>query len=134
VESLFISALEDYLPPATIFVVVLVYLYFQNKSRVKETEEIKQFIDKRFKIVEKKFDEISQEIKQLHEKYHQLDSEQKERYHELDKKILKQGNNYVEKLDFIALVNDTNRKFEVFYQTLKERDEKFRSKIKNCSI
>ncbi|WP_457641469.1 hypothetical protein, partial [Persephonella sp.] len=82
-ESLFISALKDYLPPAAIFIGVLVYLYFQNKNRAKEAEEIKQFIDKRFKSVEEKFNQVSDEIKKLYEIYHQLETEQKEKYHEL---------------------------------------------------
>lgn len=129
-ESLLFSAVREYLPPVSVLIVVLVYLFFQNKNRAKETEEIKQFIDKRFKSVEEKFNQVSDEIKQLYEIYHQLETEQKEKYHELDKKILKQENNYVEKLDFIALVNDTNRKFEVLHQTLIERDEKFRAEIK----
>ena len=129
-ESLFISALKDYLPPAAIFIGVLVYLYFQNKNRAKEAEEIKQFIDKRFKSVEEKFNQVSDEIKKLYEIYHKLETEQKEKYHELDKKILKQENNYVEKLDFISLINDTNRRFEVLHKTLIERDEKFRAEIK----
>ena len=129
-ESLLFSTVKEYLPPVSVLIVMLLYLFFQNKNRAKEAEEIKKFIDARFKSVEKKFDEISDEIKQLYEIYHQLETEQKEKYHELDKKILKQENNYVEKLDFIALVNDTNRKFEVLHQTLIERDEKFRAEIK----
>ena len=129
-ESLLFSTIKEYLPPITILIVVIVYLVFQNKNRAKEAEEIKEFIDKRFKSVEKKFDEVSDEIKQLYEMYHRLETEQKEKYHELDKKILKQENNYVEKLDFISLINDTNRRFEVLHKTLIERDEKFRAEIK----
>ncbi len=129
-ESLLFSTIKEYLPPITILIVVIVYLVFQNKNRAKEAEEIKQFIDKRFKSVEKKFDEVSDEIKQLYEMYHNLEMQQKEKYHELDKKILRQENNYVEKLDFISLINDTNRRFEVLHKTLIERDEKFRAEIK----
>ncbi len=129
-ESLLFSTIKEYLPPITILIIVIVYLVFQNKNRAKEAEEIKEFIDKRFKSVEKKFDEVSDEIKQLYEMYHRLETEQKEKYHELDKKILKQENNYVEKLDFISLINDTNRRFEVLHKTLIERDEKFRAEIK----
>lgn len=129
-ESLLFSTIKEYLPPLTILIVIVIYLVFQNRVRAKETEEIKQFIDKRFKSVEQKFDKISDEIEELHRLYHKLDAEQKEKYHELDKKILKQENNYVEKLDFIAMMNDTNRRFEVLHQTLIERDEKFRAEIK----
>lgn len=129
-ESLFFSTIKEYLPPITVLIIVIVYLVFQNKTRAKEAEEIKQFIDKRFKSVEQKFDKIFTEIAELHELYHKLDTEQKERYHELDKKILKQESNYVEKLDFISLINDTNRRFEVLHKTLIERDEKFRAEIK----
>ena len=129
-ESLLFSAVREYLPPVSVLIVVLVYLFFQNKNRAKETEEIKEFIDKRFKSVEEKFNQVSDEIKKLYEIYHQLETEQKEKYHELDKKILKQENNYVEKLDFISLINDTNRRFEVLHKTLIERDEKFRAEIK----
>ncbi len=129
-ESLLFSSIKEYLPPVAVLIVIIVYLFFQNKSRAKETAEIKDFIAEHFKSVEKKFDRISDEIEELHSLYHQLEIQQKEKYHELDKKILKQENNYVEKLDFIALVNDTNRKFEVLHQTLIERDEKFRAEIK----
>ncbi|WP_457635775.1 hypothetical protein, partial [Persephonella sp.] len=82
-ESLLFSAVREYLPPVSVLIVVLVYLFFQNKNRAKETEEIKEFIDKRFKSVEEKFNQVSDEIKKLYEIYHQLETEQKEKYHEL---------------------------------------------------
>lgn len=130
VESLLFSTVKEYLPPVSVLIVMLLYLFFQNKNRAKETEEIKQFIDKRFKSVEEKFNQVSGEIKQLYENQHKLEVEQKEKYYELEKKILKQESNYVEKLDFISLINDTNRRFEVLHKTLIERDEKLRAEIK----
>lgn len=111
-EGFLLAALKDVAPPVAIVLFGMYYLYSLSKSREKEVSEIKELLLS----LERKLDD---EIAEL-----------KEKYHEIDKRILKQQQQYVDRVDFIALINDTNRRFEVMHQTLIERDERFRSEIK----
>lgn len=111
-ESFILTALKDVAPPLAVVLFGMYYLFNLNKSREKEVAEIKELLLS----LERKLDN---EIAEL-----------KEKYHEIDKRILKQQQQYVDRVDFIALINDTNRRFEVMHQTLIDRDEKFRSEIK----
>ena len=122
-ESLFLYALRDYLPPAAVFLGVIIYLYIQNKARVREYKELKDFLDN-------KFSEVHKDIKDLNAKHSNLSLEVKEKHHELEKKILEQEARFVEKTEFIALGNDIGRRFETLMKELFKRDEKFRAEIK----
>jgi protein involved in sex pheromone biosynthesis len=122
-ESLFIYALKDYLPAGTIFLGVIIYLYFQNKARAREFDELKQFLNE-------KFEKFNKDINDLNQKHHELSLKVEKENHRLEKKIIEQEAKFVGKTEFIALDNDISRRLEMLMKELLKRDEKFRAEIK----
>ena len=122
-ESLFVYALKDYLPSGAVLIGVIIYLYFQNKARAREFNELKQFLNQ-------KFDKFHKDINELNEKHHELSIRVKEENHRLEKKIMEQEARFISKTEFIALDNDISRRLETLMKELFKRDEKFRNEIK----
>ena len=146
-ENIVFSLLKDVADSPVLYTVVfmLYILYEKSKGQSKILGSLKEVLDEKFKEWEEKQSQIEEELEKrfslVMERQHQLDKSLNERLHELDmkiahqdKRIVEHERNLVQKVDLIAFMNDTSRRFEEmnnnFLKAQREIQKEFKELLK----
>ncbi len=146
-ESIVFSLIKDAVSSPILYSVVfmLYVLYEKWKGQDRILKELEAVLDKKFKAWEERQSQLEEELEKrfnhLSERHHQLDKALNERFYELDRKILQQDKklieherNLVQKVDLIAFMNDTSRRFEEmnnnFLKAQREIQREFKELLK----